>query len=107
MPYLKLDSFSGISPRTGAALLQPNQAQEARNVKLQSGELRPWRKPVLAYSTSVTNVETVYKLKKETGEYIWLEWAADINAVSSPVADVADYRLYYTGDGPQRKQTGT
>jgi len=104
MPFLKLEAFSGISPRTGPALLQPNQAQVASNVKIQSGELRPWRKPVFAYTTGNSNVQTIYQLEKtSTGATAWLEWTTDVNVVPGPVADVTDDRVYYTdGVGPKK-----
>ena len=103
MPYLKLEGFSGISPRTGPALLAPNQAQVAKNVKLQSGELRPWRKPLLAYTPGLTSPQTIYKLNGATSS-AWLEFAVDTDIVPSPVADVSDFRVYYT-DGTAPKKT--
>lgn len=105
MPYLKLEAFSGISPRTGPTNLQPNQAQVAKNVKLQSGELRPWRKSVLAYQPGLSDTHTIYKLENlSTGGSAWLEWATDVDVVPSPVADISDYRVYYT-DGVAPKKT--
>lgn len=103
MPYLKLEGFSGISPRTGPALLQPNQAQFANNVKLQSGELRPWRKPLEVYSPGLSSPETIYKLNGASAS-AWLEWDSQVDVVPSPVADVSDYRVYYT-DGVKPKKT--
>lgn len=103
MPFLKLEGFSGISPRTGPALLQPNQAQVAKNVKLQSGELRPWRKPLLTYTPGLTSPQTIYKLNGATAS-AWLEFASDTDIVPSPVADVSDFRVYYT-DGVAPKKT--
>ena len=103
MPFLKLEGFSGISPRTGPALLAPNQAQVAKNVKLQSGELRPWRKPLLTYTPGLTSPETIYKLNGATSS-AWLEFATDTDVVPSPVADVSDFRVYYT-DGTAPKKT--
>lgn len=104
MPYLKLDGFSGISPRTGPALLQSNQAQTAKNVKLQSGELRPWRKPVSTYVCGLSNTQSIYRLENtNTGNTAWLEFASDTDVVPSPVADVSDFRVYYTnGTAPKK-----
>ena len=104
MPYLKLEGFSGISPRVGAAQLQPNQAQIAKNVKLQSGELRPWKKSVLVYQPGGTDTHSIFKLENlTTADSAWLEWTADVDVVTSPVADTTDYRVYYTGDGVPKK----
>ncbi len=105
MPFLKLEGFSGISPRTGSALLAPNQAQVARNVKLQSGELRPWRNSVRAYETGLSDTLSIYRLENtNTGASAWLEFASDTDVVPGPVADVSDFRVYYT-DGTAPKKT--
>ena len=105
MPYLKLNGFSGISPRTGPALLQPNQAQVAKNVKLQSGELRPWRRSVLTYTCGLPDTHSIYKLENSTtGGSAWLEFAVDTDVVPGPVADTTDFRVYYS-DGVAPKKT--
>jgi hypothetical protein len=104
MPYIKLEQFSGIAPRIGPTNLSPNQAQKAHNVKLQSGELRPWRKPTLAYQPTGPDTNTIYRLvNQNTGASAWLEWAGDVNVVPGPVADTSEFRVYYTGDGAPKK----
>lgn len=106
MPSLKLESFSGIVPRTGPTLLQDNQAQVAKNGKLQSGEIRPWRARDLVYTPIVAGVKTIFKFQGPTDRNpIWLEWAANVDVVSGPVADTGDYRLYYTSDSFSPKKT--
>jgi hypothetical protein len=105
MPYLKLENFSGISPRTGPTLLQPNQAQVAKNVKLQSGELRPWRKPVFTYQPGLADVHSIYRMENvTTGGTAWLEFAIDTDVVPGPVADTTEVRVFYT-DGVAPKKT--
>jgi hypothetical protein len=105
MPYLKLENFSGLSPRTGPTNLQPNQAQVANNVKLQSGEIRAWRKPVSVYTPGNSTVQTIYKLENTTaGTSAWLEWPTDVDVVPGPVADTTDFRVYFT-DGTAPKKT--
>lgn len=104
MAYINLAGFSGVYPRTGPTNLAPNQAQVAKNVKLMSGELRPWREPVLTYAPANTNVKTIYKFKgPDAYNPIWLTWNTDVDVVAGPVADTTDYRLYYTGDGAPKK----
>ena len=105
MPSLKLNNFSGLSPRTGPTNLAPNQAQVANNVKLQSGEIRAWRKPLLTYTPGLSDVNTIYKLENTTlATEAWLEWATDVDVVPGPVADTTDFRVYYT-DGVIPKKT--
>jgi hypothetical protein len=104
MPGIKLEQFSGIAPRIGPTELAPNQAQTASNVKLQSGELRPWRKPVESYTLGQSGVKTIYQLEKTTtGDKVWLEWTTEVDVVPSPVVDTTDFRIYYTdGVGPKK-----
>jgi len=103
MPALKLESFSGINPRTGPTLLADNQAQVASNLKIQSGEIRPWRSPTNVYTPYYTSsAKTIYKFVGPAGvspSYVWLEWTSDVNVVPGPVADLTDDRLYFTSTG--------
>jgi hypothetical protein len=102
--FLKLEGFSGISPRTGPSNLAPNQAQTANNIKLQSGELRPWRLPVDVYTPGNSNIQSIYRLSNSnTGTSIWLEWTTDVNVVPGPVSDTTDFRVYYTDGTAPRK----
>jgi hypothetical protein len=103
MPYIKVDNFSGIVPRTGPTRLDATQAQVANNVKLQSRELRSWSLPVLEYAPTTPLVQTIYYIDSPTGEQYWLEWATDVDMVPGPVADVNEFRYYYTGDGAPKK----
>jgi len=105
MPYLKLNNFSGLSPRTGPTNLAPNQAQVANNVKLQSGEIRAWQKPLLSYTPGLSDVRTIYKLENTSlVTSAWLEFGTDVDVVPGPVADTTDFRVYYT-DGTAPKKT--
>lgn len=103
--YINLANFSGIFPRIGPTALAPNQAQIANNVKLQSGELRSWRKPTVAYTPANNDVLSIYKLVAGAGNpAVWLEWPYDVDVVPGPVADTTDYRLYFTSAsfGPRK-----
>lgn len=105
MAGIKLAAFAGISPRTGPALLQDNEAQMAVNTKLYSGELRSWNTPqVLTPAAPIRpNALTIYKHTKSTGEDLWLSWATDVNVVPGPIYATGEYPIYYTGDGTPRK----
>ncbi len=103
MPYIKVEDFSGIVPRTGPTRLEANQAQIANNVKLQSRELRSWALPTLEYVPTTPLVQTVYHIDSPSGEKYWLEWATDVDMVPGPVADIDEFRYYYTGDGAPKK----
>ena len=103
MPHIKLEDFSGIVPRTGPTQLDPTQAQIANNVKLQSRELRSWAQPEPEYTPLTANIETIYRIDSPSGQKYWLEWTTDVDMVPGPVADVSEFRYYYTGDGKPKK----
>jgi len=104
MTTIKLEQFSGIAPRISPTELSPNQAQTASNAKLQSGEIRPWRKAVFVYTLGQSGVQTIYQLEKtSSADKVWLEWTTDVDVVPGPVADTTDYRIYYTGSGTPKK----
>lgn len=105
MAGIKLAAFAGISPRTGPALLQDNEAQTAINTKLYSGELRSWNKPGELLNPVVVspNVLSIYKHSKPTGDDLWLSWTTDVNAVPGPIYATGEYPVYYTGDGTPKK----
>lgn len=107
MPGLRIDNFSGIVPRTGPTALEGNQAQIANNAKLTSLEIRPWRTPTLVYTPSGgASVQSIYKFTGPTGTTpIWLEFNFDVDVVPGPVADLTDYRLYYTSTGFAPRKT--
>lgn len=103
MAFIKLQAFSGESPRTGPTLLQNNQSQYAANVKLQSGELRSWKGPTLAYKPNLELVKSIFRITDTEGDQYWLTWDTDVDAVEGPILSYDEARVYYTGDGPPKK----
>lgn len=103
MPTINIAGFSGLIPRLGPALLAQNQAQIAQNTKLQSGEIRAWRKPLLVSSLVQNAVKSIHRMLGAGGATQWLEWTTDVNVCNGPVADTSDYRLFYTGSGTPKK----
>jgi hypothetical protein len=104
MPYIQLQNFSGIVPRTGPTQLEGNQAQVANNVRETSRELRSWKKELFEYTPNYANVQTIYKLyNTSSGTYRWLEWTSDVDIAVGPVGDITESRIYYTGDGAPKK----
>jgi len=106
MPAFKLAEFSGIAPKIGATELGDNQAQIARNVRLQSKEMRTWKGATLVYTPTTNNVETIYRFAGPPEiTPIWLEWDSDVDVAVGPVADTGEYRLYFTSDGFAPRKT--
>lgn len=83
-------------------MLADNQAQVANSVKLYSGELRYWQGAQPDAVSAVPSPATIYKLYGAVS-YQWLTWADAVDVTPGPIADVSDYRLYYTGDGVPKK----
>ena len=105
MSYIKLERFSGISPRTAPTQLAPNQAQIAKNVRVTGLELSSWKLEVKEYQpVGATTLSTIYKLYNQaTNDYRWLGWTTDVDVVVGPVGDITESRIYYTGDGLPKK----
>lgn len=101
MTIIKLAAFTGESPRTTPRLLPTTGAQQAQSVRLEDGELSPYRKPYPIYDITgiaAGNVKTIYR---HLGQ--WLVWDKVVHAVPGPVAQD---RLYYTGDGVPKMRVG-
>lgn len=92
---LTFQQFSGIAPRIAPRLLPATLAQEALDVKLWSGELRPhYADEILQYIPN--NVQTIYRYKWKNQNYHWLMWNKETKVVKSPVYDDENNRIYYT-----------
>src|SRR5687768_9913211 len=98
----RLEGFSGLVPRLARQLLAPNQAQVATNCNLTSGDLRPRNGPLHVFTPIVEgDVKSMFRMEKDGNEK-WLAWDKDVDVARSPVADNAERRFYYTGDGEPR-----
>lgn len=103
MSTISINAFSGIIPKTSDTLLQDNQATEARNLKLQSGEIRSYMKPKKVQAVQQKGVQTIFKLEGSSGIPIWLEWTSDVDVCYSPMADNEEFRIYYSESGVCKK----
>lgn len=86
--------MSGIAPRVSPRLLEPDNAQVARNARLESGDLEAWAgladvQAVSAQAQSIFLFEDQY----------WLQWNTPVDAVRAPLADDPNARVYFTGAG--------
>lgn len=106
MPTISIEGFDGIVPRSGPSRLGADSSTIARNVKLQSGELRPWRMPVKAFAPVTPDCLGIYRLVNyATSASQWLEFPCDVDVVGSPMADASDFRIYYTGATIEPRKT--
>ena len=103
MSTVLLSSFTGIYPRMSDTGLPDQAATVARNVKLQSGEIRPWRRPVAVQKVLQHGVQSIFKMDSAGGASVWCEWTADTDVCYGPVADLEEFRIYYSEAGVCKK----
>lgn len=90
---LTFQQFSGIAPRIAPRLLPATLAQEALDVKLWSGELRPhYADTIIKYIPS--NTQSIYRYKWKNKKYNWLGWAKSVNVAKGPVYNDENNRIY-------------
>lgn len=103
MAGIKLSAFSGIAPKIQARNLSDVNGQAADNVRLLSGALEPWKKPIAVTGNNLTSgdVLSIFRMSSGAASY-WLSWTRDVNCVPSLIAGDEAQRIYYTGDGEPR-----
>lgn len=95
---LTFQQFSGIAPRIAPRLLPATLAQEALDVKLWSGELRPhYADELLMYIPS--NIQSIYRYKWKNKTYNWLMWPYETRVAKGPVYDDENNRIYFMNQG--------
>ena len=95
---LTFQQFSGIAPRIAPRLLPATLAQEALDVKLWSGELRPhYADEILQYIPS--NIQSIYRYKWKNKTYNWLMWPYETHVAKGPVYDDENNRIYFMNQG--------
>ena len=95
---LTFQQFSGIAPRIAPRLLPATLAQEALDVKLWSGELRPhYADEILQYIPS--NIQSIYRYKWKNKTYNWLMWPYETRVAKGPVYDDENNRTYFMNQG--------
>jgi hypothetical protein len=101
MPVIDLRNFQGEVPKMGPSALDPTQAQRATNCRVVSGELRPLRRPVKVFAPA-NQPTSIYRISNGAASR-WLTFTNDTDIVASPLADVTDFRVYYTDGFKPRK----
>jgi len=101
MAVIKLEGFTGEMPRVTPRLLPATGAQIASGVRLEDGELSPFRRPFPIHNLEGATEGQVKTIYRHLGQ--WLFWDKVVHAVPGPVAQD---RLYYTGDGKPKMRVG-
>jgi hypothetical protein len=101
MAAVKIIKFLGQAPKISPELLPDAAAQTAFNVKLYSGDLIPYRLPLLVDNVGrVGDIKTLYALRDPvTDERKFLTWTTDVDIVTASDSSDEEQRFYYTGDG--------
>jgi hypothetical protein len=103
---IKIDNFSGVSPRTSARLLPYNGAVTAANAKLLSGELRGLHASSLIHDFGATKTLRAYRLPATVDaplvsgvQDFWVGFNSnEVDFVRTPVLQDQFERYYWTSD---------
>lgn len=112
MARLTFRGFAGMIPKIAAINLAQNQAVEARNCRLDSGTLRPWRGLGASVATlsKAGEIKTIYRfgaVPNQPTSGFWFHWNQRVHAVRSPVLGDTEERTYFTGtDRPRYTYAG-
>lgn len=102
MSGLSFVPFLGMLPRTASRLLGNGAAEDATNVNLDSGEIRPIKTPLLVNEPSVTGPWLAAYRAEYQGSQLWLSWARDVDVARGSLPPTVEPRFYTTGDGEPR-----
>ena len=107
MPAIKIDKFLGEAPKVSSEQLPNNAAQTAYNVKISSGDLVPYRVPVVADNTERSvEAQTLYGIRDPSTDALdFLSWITDVDIVTASDSSDNEERFYYTGDGVPKVTT--
>ena len=107
MAAIKIDKFLGESPKVSSEQLPDTAAQTAYNVKISSGDLVPYRVPVVADNTERTvEAQTIYGVRDpSTNALDFLSWTTDVDIVTASDSSDDEGRIYFTGDGVPKVTT--
>lgn len=103
MTLIAVKAFGGERPISSAQLLQANESQLARNVRLVSGAVAPLKGLTTLRALTNAAATTVYRYGESSDEnQYWLEFVGDVDVIRSPIASDSYARVYWT-DGTYPK----
>lgn len=89
---IKIEGFKGIAPRFSPQRLPDQAAQTALNCRFDSGTLKAYGGMSATGATTNPSAVSMFLDNRQAGT--WLSWAADTDAVRSPIAKDAYDRIY-------------
>lgn len=97
-----VNKFRGKTPKVDAKLLPAGFGQEAQNVDLRSGSLKPMKGLTQIQAITKTgDIRTIYKI-----DDTWIYWTAIVDIVKAQVTN-GDFRIAFTGDGYPKQTNKT
>lgn len=93
---ISISAFSGKRPKKSAHLLDQSEAQTCLNARVEKGDVRGWRAPLLDESLTGSSYQTIFKYTENSTEH-WISNAQDLDWFKSPIAQDAYERLYVSG----------
>lgn len=104
MSRIAVETFLGIAPKVASTHLQFTQAQIAKDARLWSRAVRPFKG--LAFPTDLSKptgeIKTIWSYNNNA---TWLCWTQDVNACRWPVAGDTLEKLVFTGTDKPRVTT--
>ena len=100
MAAITINKFLGEAPKISSEQLPATGAQTAYNVKLFSGDLIPYRIPVVADNTQRTvEAKTIYGVRDpSTNALDFLSWTTDVDIFTA--SDSSDNDKYFSKSKP-------
>jgi hypothetical protein len=102
MVAMRFAKFLGYAPKSAPELLAEMAAQVAVNVKFYSGDLLPYRAPVVIGNVGRNGViQSIYPMRNpaDATDLKWLSWLGDVDVAATTALDDEEQRIYFTGDG--------
>jgi hypothetical protein len=103
--------FRGMRPILDPKLLEANEAQEAIDVRLHSGDIEPVRDnetAVALKSATPADVNTIFRVRNNADENLnWFEFDEEVDVALSPITQDAYGRVYWTGQNVPRYSVET
>ena len=102
MAGIRIVPFMGMLPRVAERLLGDGAAVDATNVNLTSGEIRPFKRPLLVHTPASRGPWLSVHRAEWNGAQTWLSWTKDVDVARAPLPSSVEARYYWTGDGEPR-----
>lgn len=101
MAAVKIIKFLGEAPKISPELLPDSSAQLTVNAKLYSGDLIPYRAPVIVTNVGRNGeIKTLHVLRNpDTQAPVFLSWNNEVDVAFGAASSTNEQRFYYTGDG--------